>query len=241
MLGRMFDGIEYRGFAQDAVETLARYAGVPVWNGLTDQWHPTQMLADILTMRDHADQAARPGRLLLPGRRPQQHGQLAPGHRGPAGHGRPHRRPRGRCWPIAEVRAIAQRPGRAARVPASRSATDVDERGARGPTSSTPTSGCRWASPPSDWEHRIDQLLPYQVNAAAHGGHRQPGGQVHALPSGAAQHRHRPRPPARTTSGASTRWRSPTRSSSRRPRSSSTRRRTASTPSRRPWSPPSAD
>src|SRR5664279_3095974 len=55
VLGRMYDGIEYRGFAQESVETLARYAGVPVWNGLTDQWHPTQMLADILTMRDHSD------------------------------------------------------------------------------------------------------------------------------------------------------------------------------------------
>ena len=54
MLGRMFDGIEYRGFAQEDVETLARFAGVPVWNGLTDQWHPTQMLADVLTMRDHS-------------------------------------------------------------------------------------------------------------------------------------------------------------------------------------------
>jgi ornithine carbamoyltransferase len=53
VLGRMFDGIEYRGFAQQTVETLGRYAGVPVWNGLTDQWHPTQMLADVLTMRDH--------------------------------------------------------------------------------------------------------------------------------------------------------------------------------------------
>jgi ornithine carbamoyltransferase len=54
VLGRMFDGIEYRGFDQDRVETLGRYAGVPVWNGLTDQWHPTQMLADMLTMREHA-------------------------------------------------------------------------------------------------------------------------------------------------------------------------------------------
>jgi ornithine carbamoyltransferase len=53
VLGRMFDGIEYRGFAHDNVEILGRYAGVPVWNGLTDQWHPTQMLADILTMREH--------------------------------------------------------------------------------------------------------------------------------------------------------------------------------------------
>src|SRR6202162_3871041 len=46
VLGRMFDGIEYRGFSQSTVEELGRFAGVPVWNGLTDQWHPTQMLAD---------------------------------------------------------------------------------------------------------------------------------------------------------------------------------------------------
>src|ERR1035441_2936984 len=50
VLGRMFDGIEYRGFSQEIVETLAEHAGVPVWNGLTDEWHPTQMLADILTI-----------------------------------------------------------------------------------------------------------------------------------------------------------------------------------------------
>ena len=55
VLGRMFDGIEFRGSAQEAVETLGAYAGVPVWNGLTDDWHPTQMLADILTMCDHTD------------------------------------------------------------------------------------------------------------------------------------------------------------------------------------------
>jgi ornithine carbamoyltransferase len=55
VLGRMFDGIEFRGYAQDAVEKLADYAGVPVWNGLTDQWHPTQMLADILTMTEHSE------------------------------------------------------------------------------------------------------------------------------------------------------------------------------------------
>ena len=52
VLGRMFDGIEYRGFAQERVETLAKYAGVPVWNGLTTEFHPTQMIADILTMRE---------------------------------------------------------------------------------------------------------------------------------------------------------------------------------------------
>lgn len=53
VLGRMYDGIEYRGFGQDIVEELAKYAGVPVWNGLTNEYHPTQMLADMLTVREH--------------------------------------------------------------------------------------------------------------------------------------------------------------------------------------------
>jgi ornithine carbamoyltransferase len=53
VLGRMYDGIEYRGFDQEIVETLASYAGVPVWNGLTNQFHPTQILADFLTIREH--------------------------------------------------------------------------------------------------------------------------------------------------------------------------------------------
>src|SRR4030066_918175 len=55
VLGRMCDGIEYRGFGQELVEILGQYAGVPVWNGLTDQFHPTQMLCDILTMLEHSD------------------------------------------------------------------------------------------------------------------------------------------------------------------------------------------
>ena len=54
VLGRMFDGIEYRGDSQAKVETLAELSGVPVWNGLTDEWHPTQMLCDALTMLEHA-------------------------------------------------------------------------------------------------------------------------------------------------------------------------------------------
>jgi ornithine carbamoyltransferase len=55
VLGRMFDAIEFRGSGQGMVETLAQYAGVPVYNGLTDDWHPTQMLADMLTMVEHSD------------------------------------------------------------------------------------------------------------------------------------------------------------------------------------------
>ncbi len=55
VLGRMYDGIEYRGYGQEIVEELAKYAGVPVWNGLTNEWHPTQMLADVLTMIENSD------------------------------------------------------------------------------------------------------------------------------------------------------------------------------------------
>jgi ornithine carbamoyltransferase len=55
VLGGMFDGIEYRGYGQDIVEELAKYAGVPVWNGLTNEFHPTQILADFLTMIEHSD------------------------------------------------------------------------------------------------------------------------------------------------------------------------------------------
>ena len=55
VLGRMYDGIEYRGYAQTIVEDLAKYSGVPVWNGLTNEFHPTQMLADFMTMMEHTD------------------------------------------------------------------------------------------------------------------------------------------------------------------------------------------
>ncbi len=55
VLGRMYDGIEYRGYSQEIVETLAKYSGVPVWNGLTTEFHPTQILADFLTMMEHSD------------------------------------------------------------------------------------------------------------------------------------------------------------------------------------------
>ena len=55
VLGRMYDGIEYRGYGQNIVEELAEYAGVPVWNGLTNEFHPTQILADFLTMKEHSE------------------------------------------------------------------------------------------------------------------------------------------------------------------------------------------
>ena len=67
VLGRMYDGIEYRGFGQDVVEELAQYAGVPVWNGLTNEFHPTQVLADLLTMMEHCDKPLRQVKLVYLG------------------------------------------------------------------------------------------------------------------------------------------------------------------------------
>ena len=74
VLGRMYDGIEYRGYGQQIVEDLAKYAGVPVWNGLTNEFHPTQILADFLTIQEHF------GNLAV------QHGQLAYGRLCEDGH-----------------------------------------------------------------------------------------------------------------------------------------------------------
>ena len=67
VLGRMFDGIEYRGFAQERVEALAKYAGVSVWNGLTNEYHPTQILADLLTIQEHFGQELKGRKLVYMG------------------------------------------------------------------------------------------------------------------------------------------------------------------------------
>ncbi len=87
VLGRMYDAIEYRGFAQSTVETLAQFAGVPVYNGLTDEFHPTQIMADMLTMQEHSEKPLIEISLLFHGRRALQHGQLADGGRVQAGNG----------------------------------------------------------------------------------------------------------------------------------------------------------
>ncbi len=164
VLGRMFDGIEYRGFSQDSVETLAAFSGVPVWNGLTDQWHPTQMLADILTMRDHTDKPLEQvsycylgdarnntaNSLLVTGALLGMDVRIAaPDDLWPSARGSGDRFEAG-----CRVRCTHQhhRPRRRRRP--------------RQPTSSTPTSGCPWASPTPEWKARIEQLRPYQVNAA---------------------------------------------------------------------------
>ena len=163
VLGRMYDGIEYRGFAQESVEILARYSGVPVWNGLTDQWHPTQMLADILTMRDHSDKPLdRVGYCYLGDARNNTANSLlvtgallgmdvriaAPED----------------LWPTAEVRAIgdALAAGSGARIHIG---TDVSE-GVEGADFLYTDVWVSMGEPAANWEARIGKLLPYQVTAA---------------------------------------------------------------------------
>ncbi|HXY45598.1 MAG TPA: ornithine carbamoyltransferase [Acidimicrobiales bacterium] len=161
VLGRMFDGIEYRGAAHENVEILARYAGVPVWNGLTDEWHPTQMLADMLTMRDHC---ARPlsevaycylgdarnntaNSLLVTGALLGADVRLA----GPEA-----------LLPSSEVRGIAER---LAAGSGARLTLTADHLEAVAGVDFLYTDV--WLSmgePEERWGERIEQLLPYQVN-----------------------------------------------------------------------------
>jgi ornithine carbamoyltransferase len=162
VLGSMFDGIEYRGFAQDNIEILARYAGVPVWNGLTDEWHPTQMLADVLTMRDHS---ARPfeevaycylgdarnntaNSLLVTGALLGADVRLAAPEA---------------LLPTTEVREIAER---LATTSGARLMLTTDQHEAVAGVDFLYTDV--WLSmgePEEKWAERIELLLPYQVNA----------------------------------------------------------------------------
>jgi ornithine carbamoyltransferase len=162
VLGRMFDGIEYRGFSQESAEILGRFAGVPVWNGLTDTWHPTQMLADILTMRDNF---ARPLTeasycYLGDGRNNTANSLLVTG----ALLGMDARI----CAPAA------LQPATGVRNLAARLARDSGARLTVTDDVAEAVSGADylytdvWLSmgePASSWDERIDLLLPYQVNA----------------------------------------------------------------------------
>ena len=93
VLGEIYDAIEYRGFGQDIVEELGEYAGVPVYNGLTNEFHPTQILCDVLTMVEHSDKPMRQIAYCFLGDCAQQYGQLADGRWLQAGYGRAPVRP----------------------------------------------------------------------------------------------------------------------------------------------------
>ncbi|MEU0511564.1 ornithine carbamoyltransferase [Amycolatopsis sp. NPDC006125] len=181
VLGRMYDGIEYRGSAQETVDVLAAHAGVPVWNGLTDLWHPTQMLADVLTMRDHV--AGPLERLTLAyvgdGRNNTANSLLVTG----ALLGMSVRicAPR-ELWPSPAVRELAT--GLAAGSGADLAVTDDPRAGVRGADFVYTDVWLSMGEPEETWDDRIQQLLPYQVDAKLLGATGNPRVKfLHCLPS----------------------------------------------------------
>ena len=163
VLGRMFDGIEYRGFAQQTVEQLAEYAGVPVWNGLTNEAHPTQVLADLLTMTEHSgkpleeisfaylgDARFNMGNSLLVGgaKMGMDVRIVAPAALQPSD------------ALVAECRKIAA--GTGARI----TVTDDVDAGVKGCDFVYTDIWVSMGEPAEVWKERIDLLMPYQVNAS---------------------------------------------------------------------------
>lgn len=161
VLGRLFDGIEYRGFAQETAEDLAKYSGVPVWNGLTNEFHPTQLLGDVLTMSEHTtkhlheiaycymgDARFNMGNSLLVGgcKMGMDVRICAPRE----------------LWPaenlIEASRAIAAETGACLTI------TEDVEEGVKGVDYIHTDIWVSMGEPDSVWEHRIEMLKPYQVN-----------------------------------------------------------------------------
>ncbi len=163
VLGRMYDGIEYRGFAQSTVEDLAKYSGVPVWNGLTNEFHPTQILADFLTMREHSDKPLREisyaylgdarfnmgNSLLVGGAKMGMDVRIvAPKALQPA------------ASLVEQCKEIARETG--ARI----TITDNVDEGVKGCDFVYTDVWVSMGEPAEVWKERIELLKPYQVNAA---------------------------------------------------------------------------
>ncbi len=164
VLSRMFDAIEFRGKAQATVEELAEFSDVPVYNGLTDEWHPTQMLADFLTMEEHASHATtRPSFCFLgDGRFNMGRSLLVMG----AIMGSDVRicAPQ-TLWPDDEVQAIARE--HADRSGASVTLTEDPDEGLRGVEFVHTDVWVSMGEPKEVWASRVKELMPYQVNAVA--------------------------------------------------------------------------
>jgi ornithine carbamoyltransferase len=161
VLGRMFNGIEYRGFGQSIVEELAEYAGVPVWNGLTNEAHPTQVLADLMTMMEHSDKPLHEisfaylgdarfnmgNSLLVGGAKMGMDVRIVA--------------PKA-LWPknelIDKCKEIAKETG--ARI----SITDDVDAGVKGIDFIYTDIWVSMGEPDEVWKERIDILMPYQVN-----------------------------------------------------------------------------
>ena len=162
VLGRMFDGIEYRGFAQKTVEELAEYAGVPVWNRLTNEFHPTQILADFLTMSEHVDKPLR---------------EVSYAYLGDARFNMGNSLLVGGAKMGMDVRIVAPKALQPAAELVAQCREIAKETGARITITDDPAAGVKgcdflytdvWVSmgePAEVWKERIELLRPYQVNA----------------------------------------------------------------------------
>ena len=162
VLGRMYDAIEYRGASQKGVETLARYAGVPVFNGLTDEYHPTQMVADVMTMREYSDKPIHEIKYAFLGdtRNNMGHSLMIVGCLmgmdvrlcGPR-----------KLWPSEEFVSIARNLEQ--KYGAKLTITDDVKQAVKGVDFVHTDVWVSMGEPKEVWKERIDLLLPYQVNA----------------------------------------------------------------------------
>ena len=179
VLGRMFDGIEYRGYAQKTVECLAEYSGVPVWNGLTNEFHPTQMLADFLTILEHKGTLKGlkmayfgDGRYNMGNSYLVTCAKLGFDYRmvGPK-----------ELWPSEELRnkclAIAAKTG------AKLTFTEDVNEGAKDCDIITTDVWVSMGEPDEVWKERIDLLKPYQVNSNIMSLAKKDAIFIHCLPS----------------------------------------------------------
>ncbi|UTM56886.1 ornithine carbamoyltransferase [Photobacterium sp. CCB-ST2H9] len=164
VLGRMYDGIQYRGFGQDIVEELGQYAGVPVWNGLTDEFHPTQILADFLTMQEHIPE------------KPLQEIKFA--YLGDARNNMGNSLMVGAAKMGMDIRLVAPEAYWPEETLIKQCLEIAKETGARITLTESVDEGVQgcdylytdvWVSmgeAPSAWDERVKDLLPYQVNSS---------------------------------------------------------------------------
>jgi len=163
VLGRMYDGIEYRGFGQDIVEELGKYAGVPVWNGLTTEYHPTQVMADFLTMMEHTDKPPHQVAFAFAGDARNNMGNSL--MVGAAKMGMDFRAVAPKSmWPedelVKECKAIAQQTG------AKITLTENVDEGVKGVDFIYTDVWVSMGEADEVWKDRIKMMLPYQVNAS---------------------------------------------------------------------------
>ncbi len=162
VLGRMYDGIEYRGFGQAIVEVLGKYAGVPVWNGLTTEFHPTQVLADLLTMTEHSDKPLHHISFAYCGDARNNMGNSLMVVAAKMGMDFRAVAPKA-MWPdeelVATCKTIAKETG------ATIILTESVDKGVKGVDFLYTDVWVSMGEPDEVWEERIKMMLPYQVNA----------------------------------------------------------------------------